>query len=83
MLLITRKLRCESTHRHLETPGYKIGVLATPHALDQLAKGPGNLTAHAQWIVLVNVVQVVVVSEVFSDRWTVGKTLKYAYIKLQ
>ena len=75
LLLITRELGGKSSNSHFEGSGNNIGELATPHVLDELAKGPGNLPFHPKWIVLVDVLHIVVVVKVFSHLMDVGQAL--------
>ncbi len=48
---------------------------ATPEVPDELAESPGNLALHAERIVLVDVLHIVLVLEVLHDLWRVGQAL--------
>ena len=77
LLLVARELGGKPSDGHLEGSGDDVGELATPHVLDELAKGSGNLSLHSKWVVLIDVLHIVVVVKVFSHFMDVGQALQW------
>ena len=55
---------------------FLICLLPAPQVFDELAEASGDLSLHAQRVVLVDVLLVIVVLEVLGYGWCVGKALQ-------
>lgn len=53
---------------HLERPWGNIAVFARPNLFDELSVGSGNLPLHAQRVVFIQFIRVLVSEEVLRER---------------